>query len=172
MANKRKSTTEEPKALLNASRNFDSELDSLFSSSAGPSSFKSIKVNHKDQVKKAKEAVKNLSKADKQPDIPVEQPAISSPVPDNEEEDIDEETLKEFAQEIGRDADDLGDDDKNWEDDVDNKKKKSAPRVYQIENETAEQKNERTVFVGNIPAEAAKSKVRYLFYYDLLSNFI
>ncbi|TIC37799.1 hypothetical protein E3Q02_01562 [Wallemia mellicola] len=172
MANKRKSTAEEPKALLNASRNFDSELDSLFSSSAGPSSFKSIKVNHKDQVKKAKEAVKNLSKADRQPDTPVEQPAIPSSVPDNEEEDIDEETLKEFAQEIGRDADDLGDDDKNWEDDVDNKKKKSAPRVYQIENETAEQKNERTVFVGNIPAEAAKSKVRSLFYCICLSNFI
>lgn len=177
---KRKSGEEQPKAsFLSKGKEVDTELDSLFSSSAGPSTFKSQKIDHKSQVKKVKDAVNNLNKAT---EVATEQPSPSSSSSSSGEEgqeevqveqsnnddgeDIDDETLKEFAKEVGREDDDLKADDKEWEDNADDKKKKQAPRVFKIEDETPEQKNNRTIFVGNVPAEAAKNKVSCDVCYD------
>ncbi|TIA82170.1 hypothetical protein E3P98_01595 [Wallemia ichthyophaga] len=167
--------------------NFDKELDSLFTSSAGPSTVKSRKVDHKAQVKKVKDAVSSLNKSkpstgrgdggggsnsnsdgDSDGDNKKDNDGHHSDNNINNQEDIDDETLAEFAKEMGRDDDDLKADDNEWEDDNDDNddihdkkkdtKKKQAPRVYKIEDETPEQKNNRTIFVGNVPAEAAKNK--------------
>lgn len=168
--------------------NFDKELDSLFTSSAGPSTVKSRKVDHKAQVKKVKDAVSSLNKSkpstgrgdggggsnsnsdgDSDGDNKKDNDGHHSDNNINNQEDIDDETLAEFAKEMGRDDDDLKADDNEWEDDNEDNddihdkkkdtKKKQAPRVYKIEDETPEQKNNRTIFVGNVPAEAAKNKV-------------
>ncbi|TIA86549.1 hypothetical protein E3P99_03646 [Wallemia hederae] len=171
---KRKSTDEQPKTgFLSKGKDFDKDLDSLFGSSAGPSTFKAPKVDHGAQVKKVKDAVNSLNNSAAKESSPIsssssegEEESEQAEKPEQEQqedEDIDDETLKEFAEQLGRDGDDLNADEKEWEDDVDNdadkkKKQKQAPRVFKIEDETPEQKNDRTVFVGNVPADAAKNK--------------
>ena len=151
---------EEPKVnknnfLAKDGKEFDKGLDDIFNSSAGPSV-----INHDNQIKKAKDAFKNL-KTDNNKDADKKENDDSNG--DGNESELDDEELKDYAEAVGVDVNEMDglndvEDDNDIEENSQKSKKTSTSRIYKIEGETPEQKHERTVFVGNVPTEVAKNK--------------